>query len=143
MKRKGGARSARSNFRASLGLCLATLALLAQLLAPASHRMAAPADVGGVAADLKAAFGDVAVLCIQAGNENNPLAPVEPSRHCDDCCPLCQCGAGAHPLILATVAGAPERIAALAETLAPERDFVRLKPDRTAFAQPRAPPFEA
>ena len=104
--------------------------------------MAAP-DVAGVAAQLKAAFGEVAVLCVQAEDDKSPGAPADRSGHCDDCCPLCQFCAGAHAFVLPTLLGAPTRIAAASETLAPAPDLVRLKPVRTAFAQPRAPPIEA
>jgi hypothetical protein len=128
--------------RAPLAVGLATLAIIAQLLAPASHRMVAP-GAAEIAGELKAAFGDVAVLCTQAEDDKSPRTPTDPSRHCYDCCPLCRLSAGAHALVLPTLLGAPTRIAAAAETLAPAPDFVRLKPVRTAFAQPRAPPVEA
>lgn len=126
---------------APLAVGLATLAIIAQLLAPASHRMVAR-GAAEIAGELKAAFGDVAVLCIQADDADSSRAPSDRSGHCDDCCPLCQFSAGAHALVLPTLLGAPTRIAAASETLAPAADFVRLKPVRTAFAQPRAPPLE-
>jgi hypothetical protein len=141
-KRTGWAQSAWTRIRAPLAVGLATLALVVQLLAPASHRMAA-SDVAEVAAELKAAFGEVAVLCVQAEDDKSPRAPTDPSGHCNDCCPLCQFSAGAHAIVLPTLLGAPTRIAGASETLAPAPDFVRLKPVRTAFAQPRAPPLEA
>ena len=103
----------------------------------------AASDVAEVAAELKAAFGEVAVLCVQAEDDKSPRAPTDPSGHCNDCCPLCQFSAGAHAIVLPTLLGAPTRIAGASETLAPAPDFVRLKPVRTAFAQPRAPPLEA
>ena len=142
MKRKGWAQRAWRRIHAPLALSLATLALIAQLVAPASHRMAPP-DAVGAAAELKAAFGDIAVLCTQADEADNSQGPADRSGHCDDCCPLCQLSAGAHALLLPTLLGDPTRIVAVAETLAPAPDFIRLKPVRTAFAQPRAPPFEA
>jgi hypothetical protein len=122
---------------------LATLALVAQMLAPTQHRMVASDDVAGVAAELHAAFGDVAVLCIQADGAKSPLTPAGPPGPCDDCCPLCQSTAAAHALVLPTLLGVPTRIEAASETLAPAPDFIRAKPARTAFAQPRAPPFGA
>ena len=143
IRRIGWAQSAWERIRAPLAVGLATLALIAQLLAPASHRMAAPGDVAGTAAELKAAFGEVAVLCIQADDASHSQAPADRSGQCDDCCPLCQLSAGAHALVLPTLLGVPTRIVSASETLAAAPDFVRLKPVRTAFAQPRAPPFEA
>jgi hypothetical protein len=124
-------------------VALATLALVAQMLAPTQHRMVAPGDVAGVAAELHATFGDVAVLCIQAEDGKSPLKPGSPPGPCDDCCPLCQMSAGAHALMLPTLLRVPTRIVTASETLAPAPDFVGLRPARTAFAQPRAPPFEA
>jgi hypothetical protein len=103
----------------------------------------APADVGAVAAELHATFGDVAVLCIQADDAKSPLSPASPPGPCDDCCPLCQSSAAAHALVLPTPLGVPTPIEAALEALAPAPDFVRGKPVRTAFSQPRAPPFEA
>jgi hypothetical protein len=143
IKRKRWAPSAWSRIRASFAVTLATLALVVQMMAPASHRMVAPGDVAGVAAELHAAFGDVAVLCIQAEDGKSPLKPGSPPGPCDDCCPLCQSTAAAHAFVLPTLLGVPTRIEAASEALAPAPDFVGLKPARTAFAQPRAPPFEA
>jgi hypothetical protein len=143
IKRTRPAPSAWGRLRASFAVALATLALVAQMLAPAWHRMVAPGDVAGVAAELHATFGDVAVLCIQADDGKSPLTPASPPGPCDDCCPLCQSSAAAHALVLPTLLGAPSRIEAASEALAPAPDFIRRKPARTAFAQPRAPPFEA
>jgi hypothetical protein len=92
---------------------------------------------------LHATFGDVAVLCIQADDAKSPLTPASPPGPCDDCCPLCQMSAAAHALMLPTILGVPTRIVTASEALAPATDFVGLKPARTAFAQPRAPPLEA
>jgi len=136
------ARNAWRRIRAPFAVGLATLALIGQLLAQAPHRMAAP-DVAGIAAELKAAFGEIAVLCIQADDPSSPRAPADPSGHCDDCCPLCQFSAAAHAVVLPTLLGASSRIVVASVALAPAPDFVRRKPARTAFAQPRAPPFEA
>jgi hypothetical protein len=141
-KRKRWPASAWTRLRASLAVGLATLALVVQMLAPAQHRMAL-ADVGAVAAELHATFGDVAVLCIQVDDAKSPLTPGNPPGPCDDCCPLCQMSAGAHALMLPTILGVPTRILTASETLAPAPDFAGLKPARTAFAQPRAPPLEA
>jgi hypothetical protein len=126
-----------------LAVALATLALIGQLLAPVSHSMAAPADVAGVAGELKGIFGDVAVLCVQTDDGDGPQKPADRPGHCDDCCPLCQFCASAHALVSPIPLGVPTPIEASAETLAFTPDLVRLKPARTAFAQPRAPPFEA
>jgi hypothetical protein len=125
--------------RAPWATCLAILALVAQLLAPAVHRMA-PGNVAEVAADLKAAFGDGVVLCIEV--EDGKGAPA-PARDCDDACPLCQLHSGAHALILPTLASLPMRIEAGAQPLALAPAPVSLRPTLTAFAQPRAPPLEA
>ena len=143
IKRTRRAPSAWTRIRASFAVTLATLALIVQMLAPASHRMVAPGDVAGVAAELHATFGDVAVLCVQADGAKSPLTPASPPGPCDDCCPLCQSSAAAHAFVLPTPLGVPTRIEAASVTLAPEPDFIRRKPARTAFAQPRAPPFEA
>ena len=143
IKRKRWAPSAWTRLRASFAVGLATLALVVQMLAPTSHRMVAPGDVAGVAAELHATFGDVAVLCIQTDDAKSPLTPGSPPGPCDDCCPLCQSSAAAHALVLPTLLDVPTRIEAATVSLAPEPDFVRRKPARAAFAQPRAPPFEA
>lgn len=137
------ARSAWVRLSTPLAVALATLALIAQTLAPPVHLMRAPAEVARVAADLKATFGDQAVLCIQADADGAPPTPAAPSAPCDDCCPLCQFHAGAHAFILPPLRGPPMRIEAASETLAAAPDFVRPKTYRTAFAQPRAPPVEA
>jgi hypothetical protein len=142
-KRKRWAPSAWTRVRASLAVGLATLALVVQMLALTSHRMAAPDSVAGIAAELHATFGDIAVLCIQADDGKSPPAPGSPAGPCDDCCPLCQSTAAAHALVLPTLLGVPSRIEVVSVTLAPELDFIRRKPARTAFAQARAPPFEA
>jgi hypothetical protein len=105
--------------------------------------MASPGSVAGVAAELHATFGNVAVLCIQADDDKSPPAPGSPPGPCDDCCPLCQSTAAAHALVLPTLLGAPSRIEVASVTLAPEPDFIRRKPAGAAFAQPRAPPLEA
>jgi hypothetical protein len=126
-----------TRFRAPLAAGLAILALIAQMLAPA-HQMAARAEVAGVAAELKAAFGDAAVLCIQA--EDGKSAP---PRDCDDACPLCLFHCGAHALVLPTLAGLPMRLDVGAETLGLAPAPASHRPAHTAFAQPRAPPFEA
>jgi len=117
------------------------LALLGQWLAPAAHWMAPPTEVAGVAAELKAAFGDIAVLCIQDRDAGDERTPVDPSHRCDDC-PLCQLHAAIHALAPPPPFGAPIRIAAAAEKLAFSPEIVRPKSPRTAFAQPRAPPLE-
>lgn len=146
MRGEGRAKRKRSRWahvRAPLAVFLATLALVAQLLAPTSHRMAGPAGAAEVAAELKAAFGDLAVLCIQADESKSQGAPADRPHPCDDCCPLCQFAAAAHALDLPTSSGEPIRTEAAAERLAFYSDFVRRKPQRIAFAQPRAPPFEA
>jgi hypothetical protein len=132
-----------TRLRASFAVALATLALVAQMLAPAAHRMVAPGDAAGIAAELHATFGDVAVLCIQADDGKIPLTPAGPPGPCDDCCPLCQSTAAAHALVLPTLLVAPTRIKAASVTLAPEPDFIGRNPAGAAFAQPRAPPFEA
>jgi len=143
IKQKRWAPNAWTRLRASLAVGLATLALVVQMLAPAPHRMVAPGSVAGVAAELHATFGDIAVLCIQADDAKSPLTPDSPPGPCDDCCPLCQSSAAAHALVLPVLLGAPSRIEAAAVALAPAPDFIiRRKPARTAFAQPRAPPLE-
>ena len=148
-RQAGWARSARKPFRASAGradrarnpfaMWLATLALFAQLLAPLGHSTATPGP-GEVADELKAAFGDAVVLCIQDGNSSQE--PIDRSGHCGDGCPLCQFHSGAHALLLPLLAALPMRIEAGPQTfgLAPVQGW--LKTNRTAFAQPRAPPFE-
>jgi len=126
-------------FRAAGAVCLAILALLAQMLAAPLHQMAAHAEIAGVASELKAVFGDAAVLCINV--EDGGDAPA-PARDCDDSCPLCQFHSGAHALILPYLAGLPTRIGASGRTLglAPA---VSLKNTHKAFAQPRGPPLAA
>jgi len=104
--------------------------------------MALPGDVAGAAAALHATFGDVAVLCIQANGDKSPLTPASPPGPCDDCCPLCQSSAATHAFVMPTLLVAPSPIEAASVTLAPAPDFIRRKPARTAFAQPRAPPLE-
>jgi hypothetical protein len=127
-----------ARFRAPVAACLAILALLSQMLAPPAHRMARP-DVADIASELKAAFGNIAVLCVQAEDGGNAPAP---ARDCDDSCPLCQFHSLAHTLIPPTLAGLPTRIDVGGQTpgLAPT---VSLKNAHTAFAQPRGPPLAA
>lgn len=102
--------------------------------------MAGPA---GAAAELKAAFGDFAVLCVQDDGAGDSHAPADRPGPCNDCCPLCPFSSAAHALLPPAPFGAPIRIAAAAEKLAFSPEIVRLEPERNAFAQPRAPPFEA
>jgi hypothetical protein len=139
-RRKPGARSAFTRLRGPVAACLAIFALLAQMLAPPVHQAGNRAEVAGVASELKALFGDAAVLCIQV--EDGKRAPA-PSRDCDDFCPLCQFHSGAHALILPGLAGLPTRIDVGAETLGIAPAPSSHRTTHTAYAQPRAPPLEA
>lgn len=138
-----GAKRAVSPARAALTLSLALLALVAQWFVAASHDMptrSAISVTSAAAAELKATFGETAVLCVQAGDE----APTPgDKRPCDAACPLCQMHSGALAL------------------WAPESHFLSVAFDgaatpftwpltaaptasrRLAQAQPRAPPSEA
>ena len=129
-----------TRFRAPLATGLAIFALIAQMLATPFHRMPAHADIVTVSANLKALFGDGAILCVQAEDGKNTPAP---TRDCDDSCPLCQFHSVAHALVLPTLAGLPTRIDAGAQALALAPAPVSLKPRAGAFAQPRAPPLVA
>jgi hypothetical protein len=122
-----------------LAACVAILALIVQMLAPTGHRIAAPADVVRIAAELKAAFGDAAVLCIQA--EDGKSAPA-PARDCDDSCPLCRFQSGAPALMLPSVAGLPMRIDAGKQRLGPATAHSSRRPIHMALALPRGPPLE-
>lgn len=141
-RRKSRARGAESRLDARLAAFLAAMALLSQLLATPLHRMAASTDVGRIASEFKAVFGDAAALCVQADGDERPGAP-DPQRHCDVHCPLCQAGAGALALLVPPSAPALTRLDPRPEALRPPPDVAPAKPNRTVFAQPRAPPVEA
>jgi hypothetical protein len=127
-------------FGTRLGLFLAGLAFLSQALALPMHRMAGPADVAEIASELKASFGDAAVLCTQA-DRDDPGAPL-PVGHCDDHCPLCQAGAGALATILPDVSHTAVRENKMAEAIPPPTESGVFAPRRISQAQPRAPPAE-
>jgi hypothetical protein len=119
------------------------LALISQWFAPALHAMETSRDPAGVAAELRATFGDVAVLCVQAEDTKTPLGPSDPRGHCDECCPLCQALSAAHALVPPAPIGSPERIEGHAEIIAIVSARGPPRHREISPAQPRAPPFEA
>ncbi len=136
------ARETGRRFASRLLALFAMIALVSQWFAPAFHAMEASRDQVVVAAELRAAFGDVAVLCVQAEDGKNPLAPSDPRGHCDDGCPLCQALSASLALVPPASVGPPERMEARAEIVASPEDRGPPRPRRMPLAQPRAPPFE-
>jgi hypothetical protein len=128
-------------------LLVAAFALMAQWFAISTQDMR-PRDHGAaqarqVVADLKAAFGDSFVLCIQDSDDGSAPSPRDPNGHCDDHCPLCQL----HSAAMALWAPAPMAVAIRAEASAKRvldpPGLAPSAPRRDALAQPRAPPLEA
>ncbi len=131
--------------RSPLTAIVAALALLFQLAVIPYHQalsapIAAPAavDVAGVAADLRATFGEAAALCVQSDGKGGPEAP---AGDCDDHCPLCQFAAQAAALIPPDLPVLPARFDLVVLTLgaAPEANALPVRPTRQNRA--RAPPF--
>jgi hypothetical protein len=131
-------------FRSPLTALVAALALLFQLAVVPYHQalsapIAAPAvDVAGVAAELKATFGEAAALCVESDGKGGPLAP---AGDCEDHCPLCQFAAQGGALIAPDFPALPERLDTDCLTLgaAPEAGSLPACPPRQNRA--RAPPF--
>ncbi len=102
--------------------------------------MAAPSPEAIAAAELKATFGDTALLCLQA----DETTPGQQGRSCDDSCPLCQLHATGLALLLPP-GPAELPLPPLADVLG-EASFAQLPSPRrlrATLAQPRAPPFQA
>lgn len=118
----------------------AAIALFAQLLALPYHHPEAPSDPTRIAADLKATFGDVAVLCVAADDDGSAAPKDGRHGHCDDGCPLCQFGAQT-VLFVAPVPALPARRDAVASLMDGRADFAWQIARPAGFAQPRAPPF--
>jgi len=121
-----------------LATLLAAIAVFAQLAALPFHHLSATRDLSAVAAELKATFGETAVLCAQADDPSSST----PQRHhggCDVGCPLCQFAS--HLALLEPPPPAlPERLAII-DRVAPARiDFERPRASAIRLAQPRAPP---
>jgi len=128
--------------RALVALLLATLALLSQWFVAPVHEMREAEPIGQVAAELKAEFGDAAVLCIQTDVDGSAPAH-DPQRHCDDHCPLCQLHGGAMAQWIPRETLPATRAAIVAEIRRPPSISVPANPNGAASAQPRAPPSEA
>ena len=121
-----------------LASLLAAIAVFVQLAALPYHHLQTTRDLSAVAAELKATFGETAVLCAQAGESSSST----PQRHhggCDVGCPLCQF-ASQLALLEPPPAALPERLA-IVDRAAPARiDFERPTARPMRLAQPRAPP---
>lgn len=139
-KAKGrGARPTRTFSR--FATLLAAIAVFVQLVALPYHHPQAGHDLAAVAAELKATFGDAAVLCTQA-DDSSPTTPDRQHDGCDLGCPLCQFAS--HALLLeAPPPALPERLAIVAGPPPARADFLRPRESAIRFAQPRAPPFFA
>jgi len=133
--RRGGARA-----WSRLATLVAALALFAQLLALPYHRPPAETDLSAVAASLKAAFGDNAILCVQA-DEGAPGAPERRQGHCDDGCPLCQFSAQM-VLLAAPVPTAPEHLDIVAAPSTTHADFAPAAFALTGLPPSRGPPSQ-
>lgn len=73
--------------RSAWALLVAAFAMTVMLAIPA-HAPAPLSSSQQIAAELKAAFGEAAVLCVQDDDDNS--APATPAPHVHDHCPLCQ-----------------------------------------------------
>jgi hypothetical protein len=139
-KRQGRrARLGLQRFRSTLTAFVTALALLVQLAAVADHGAFAAPGPEGVAAELRATFGDHVVLCIH--EDGAPDTPASPAGHCD--CPLCQFAGQMASLLVPPSPTLPLRFGPQSETLtvAFASSAPKLRP--TGLAQPRAPPLEA
>ena len=100
--------------------------------------MPAQADFATVAADLKAAFGDAAILCVQAEEARTPPRPCAIATIA---CPLCQFHCGAHAaLILPTFAGAADADRGRRSSAGPRAAALLLKPPAPPPSRSRARP---
>ena len=124
------------------------LSLIIQLVAAPYHQaLSAPAfassDTGAIAAELKAAFGDAAALCVQADRKqaDGKGAPGAPPGCCDDQCPFCRFAAQAAALIAPDAPALAARLDAASRALgaAPEPGAVPALP--TSRNRARAPPL--
>jgi hypothetical protein len=131
-RRAERARCGVAALRSPLTALIVALSLIVQLIAiPYRQALAAPAqpvaDTAAIAADLKATFGDVAFLCVQADDKGAP-SPLAPAGHCGDQCPLCRFFAQVAALIPPHCPAVPQRLGA---------------PRRTSGAAPRLAVFDA
>jgi hypothetical protein len=131
------------SFRSPLTAFIVVLSLLVQLVAIPYHQsLAAPdfaaSETAAIAAELKATFGDAAYLCVQVDDKGAPLAP---TGHCDDQCPLCRFGLQAAALVAPELPALPVRLDAACRSLGatPERGAVPVCPAQRNRA--RAPPL--
>ena len=119
------------------------LAFVAQLLALPFHHPIAQSSKSVIVAQLRATFGEAAVLCIHGDDPGAPAAPLDRSGHCEDECPLCQFGAQAAALVPPPTPVLPARMDIGSNSLGFPLVFGLIKPATFAFPQPRAPPFDA
>ena len=134
-----------TSLRSPLTAFVVALSLGVQLFAAATPpAFTAPAfpgvDDAGIAAELKALFGDTAQLCVQV---NDDKAPVQhnPFGHCCDQCPLCRFAAQAVAFVEPDLLALPGRLESEAQAIRapPSRDVLPAYP-----LQPnpvRAPPL--
>lgn len=138
-----GAKRAIAPARAALTLSLALLALIAQWFVAASHDMPARYAISPTSeavAELKALFGETAVLCVQAGDETPVPGDKKP---CDSTCPLCQMHSGALALWAPISQGLAVRFDGAATPIGYPATAAPSAVRRLTQAQPRAPPSEA
>jgi hypothetical protein len=104
--------------RSPLLSLIVALSLIVQLFAAPYHQALGASDpqsdTGQIAAELKATFGDAAALCLQVDDKG---APLHPSGHCDDQCPLCRFAAQAATLVAPDAPPLPERLDAGCQAL--------------------------
>ena len=130
-----------ASFRSPLAALAVALSLIVQLFAVPYHQglsapAVAPPDTAAIAAQLRATFGDVAALCVQADDKGAPLSP---AGRCDDQCPFCRSAAQATALIAPDAPGLPGAIGVGCESIgaAPEPGAVPAPP--TSRHRARAP----
>jgi hypothetical protein len=121
-----------------LGLWLVSFALLSQALALPLHQMGRTPSQAAIG-ELRAIFGDAAVLCVQADDgQGAPTLPDQSHSHC----PLCQAGAGALAFVLPVPMATQQLPPVVADFLIPEAQAPPSASRRSLAAQPRGPPSQ-
>ncbi len=144
-RRARRARPGGASFRSPLAALIVALSLIVQLVAIPYHQArAAPeyadADIAAVAAGLKATFGDVAFLCVQA-DDNGAPAGHNRSGHCNDRCPLCRFLAQAATLVPPDVPALPALLHVDRRPISAAPQFGALDAFPAPANRARAPPL--
>ena len=110
------------------------MTIMLSLPAHSPARLSLSAQVAG---ELKATFGDAAVLCVQDDEAQNPGTP---APHAHDNCPLCQFQAHALGLQVPDLAVLPHEFAPSGDTPIASTELAPQPSRWPSTSQPRGPP---